>query len=65
VASIARAIGFDSDQLCQACLTGDYPTPCGEQLYQIALDKVATGEAVLSDSVRTYELQRLAVAARP
>ena len=25
------------DQLCQACITGDYPTPAGQELYQIAL----------------------------
>ncbi len=37
VSSIARAIGFDSDQLCQACITGEYPTPCGQELYQIAV----------------------------
>ena len=50
--SIARAIGFDSDQLCQACITGDYPTPCGQELYQIALSNAghATGQ-------RTYELK--------
>ena len=38
VESIARAIGLDRDQLCQACITGDYPTPAGQELYQIALD---------------------------
>ena len=32
-----RTFGFDSDQLCQACITGEYPTPAGRQLYQIAL----------------------------
>ncbi|MHB1036651.1 MAG: amidophosphoribosyltransferase [Pirellulales bacterium] len=37
VESIARAIGFDSDQLCQACITGAYPTPAGQKLYQVAL----------------------------
>ena len=37
VESIARAIGFDADQLCQACITGEYPTPYGQKLYQIAL----------------------------
>ncbi len=37
VESIARAIGFDHDQLCQACITGEYPTECGQKLYQIAL----------------------------
>jgi amidophosphoribosyltransferase len=48
VESIARAIGLDSDQLCQACITGDYPTPCGHELYQIALRNNG-------DSRRTYE----------
>ena len=51
VESIARAIGFDSDQLCQACITGEYPTPSGQQLYQIAL-KNSNGDAV---ERRTYE----------
>ena len=48
VESIARAIGFDSDQLCQACITGEYPTPCGQKLYEIALKADACGG-------RTYE----------
>jgi len=48
--SIARAIGFDSDQLCQACLTGKYPTRCGQELYQIA---VANANSNIAS--RTYE----------
>jgi amidophosphoribosyltransferase len=48
VESIARAIGLDSDQLCQACITGEYPTACGQELYQIALRNNG-------DSRRTYE----------
>jgi amidophosphoribosyltransferase len=50
VEAIARAIGFDADQLCQACITGEYPTPYGQKLYQIALQQAgcASGE-------RTYE----------
>ena len=50
VESIARAIGFDADQLCQACITSSYPTPWGERLYQIALDKYRRGV-----EGRTYE----------
>lgn len=50
VESIARAIGFERGQLCQACITGEYPTPCGQTLYQIALDNVG-GKA----GRRTYE----------
>jgi len=50
VESIARAITFDSDQLCQACITGEYPTKAGQELYQIALSNAASGSAG-----RTYE----------
>jgi len=51
VESIARAIGFDGDQLCQACLTGEYPTACGQELYQIAVQNSRTGR-----KERTYEV---------
>jgi amidophosphoribosyltransferase len=50
VESIARAIGFDSDQLCQACITGDYPSACGTQLYQLALQNARNDR-----TERTYE----------
>ncbi|TWT43266.1 amidophosphoribosyltransferase [Botrimarina hoheduenensis] len=51
VDSIARAIERPAEELCQACITGDYPTACGQQLYQVALDKVRSGEP----ERRTYE----------
>src|SRR5690606_983590 len=38
VDAIARAIGIGEQRLCQACITGQYPTPYGQKLYQIALD---------------------------
>ena len=50
VESIARAVSFDQDQLCQACITGEYPTQHGEKMYQIALE-----ESGVSDGQRTYE----------
>jgi amidophosphoribosyltransferase len=50
VESIARAIGFDADELCQACITGEYPTKAGQQLYQIALANAGRPSAA-----RTYE----------
>ena len=34
--AVARCIGLP-DHLCRACLTGEYPTPTGEKLYQLAL----------------------------
>jgi amidophosphoribosyltransferase len=38
VEAIARAIGFPSNELCQACITGKYPTPEGQRRYQWALE---------------------------
>jgi amidophosphoribosyltransferase len=35
--AVARCIGLDESRLCRACITGKYPTPTGEQLYQVAL----------------------------
>jgi amidophosphoribosyltransferase len=49
--SVARAIGLDGSHLCRACLTGEYPTATGEQLYQLAL---RTHEGHTNG--RTYEL---------
>jgi amidophosphoribosyltransferase len=49
--SVARCIGLEPSRLCQACLTGDYPTEMGEQLYQVALlNRNGTSNG------RTYEL---------
>jgi amidophosphoribosyltransferase len=47
--SLARCIGIQTERLCRACVTGDYPTPEGERLYQLAL-KPSGGER------RTYEV---------
>jgi amidophosphoribosyltransferase len=52
VESIARAIRYDSDQLCQGCITGKYPTPKGQELYQLALSQSGQGRAS-----RTYECE--------
>jgi len=49
VESIARATGFDVNQLCQGCITGSYPTEWGQQLYQIAQSSGG------SSGQRTYE----------
>jgi len=50
VESVARAIGLDADQLCQACITGTYPTACGRRLAQIATENFRNGV-----DCRTYE----------
>jgi amidophosphoribosyltransferase len=49
--AIARCIRLPTDKLCRACLTGEYPTPAGERMYQLALRNHDSG-----DEGRTYEL---------
>ena len=39
VEALARSVGLPPERLCQACVTGDYPTPAGQELYQIDLDQ--------------------------
>ncbi len=49
--AVARCIGLPEDRLCRACLTGQYPTPTGERLYQLAwINRNGTPNG------RTYEL---------
>jgi amidophosphoribosyltransferase len=58
VESVARAIGLDSSRLCRACITGQYPTPAGQRLYQIAAQP--TGPHT-GPRRRTYERETAAV----
>ena len=37
VEALARCLEFETNRLCQACVTGDYPTPTGTRLYQLGL----------------------------
>lgn len=50
VESVARAICLDADQLCRACITGQYPTPYGRKLAKKAMDNFKNGV-----TGRTYE----------
>ncbi len=52
VEAIARAIDIPAERLCQACVTGKYPTPCGQDLYQIQLDGLRDKRS----NERAYEL---------
>jgi amidophosphoribosyltransferase len=36
VDAIDRALGIPARNLCRACITGQYPTPCGQQLAEVA-----------------------------
>jgi amidophosphoribosyltransferase len=50
VEAIARAIGLPAENLCRACITGTYPTPCGQRLARVALENHRNDVAG-----RTYE----------
>jgi amidophosphoribosyltransferase len=41
--ALARCVGLPESQLCRACVTGKYPTPAGQQRYQLELRKPAMG----------------------
>ncbi|MBI3822961.1 MAG: amidophosphoribosyltransferase [Planctomycetes bacterium] len=49
--AIARCIRLPVDRLCRACITGEYPTPAGERMYQLALRQHEEG----GGNGRTYE----------
>ncbi len=51
VEAVSRAIGLPAGGLCQACITGDYPTPAGNTLAAAALENYRNGV-----SGRTYEM---------
>jgi len=56
VESIAQAVGLPETSLCQACITGAYPTPSGQDLYEIALRERGSTTATETPQ-RTYERQ--------
>jgi amidophosphoribosyltransferase len=54
VESIARCVGLESRALCQACVTGEYPTPAGQELYHLALGNARNGNGATR---RTYDVE--------
>ena len=54
--AVARCIGMSEDRLCRACLTGDYPTPAGERLYELAV----RNRDGANGTGRTYEMAPVA-----
>jgi amidophosphoribosyltransferase len=54
VDAIARSVSLPAERLCRACITGRYPSPAGQQLYQI--DVTDSCHANGSGGVRAYEL---------
>ena len=61
VEAIARSVSLPPDRLCRACITGHYPSPAGQRLYQ--LDAGETYHANGAGGIRAYELTAAAAAA--
>jgi len=53
VEAIARSVGLSPERLCRACVTGHYPTPTGQKLYQIDADE--SYHANGSGGIRAFE----------
>lgn len=53
IESIARCVDVKVDSLCQACINGEYPTPSGRRLYQIALSNAVRDDK--DSQGRTYD----------
>ena len=53
VEAIARSVGLATDRLCRACVTGTYPTPTGQQLYEI--DALETCHTDGAGGLRIFE----------
>ncbi len=53
---LVRATGFRKDELCLACLTGEYPTPLAQKIADILKKRFLEG---LEESGRPYEIAEL------
>jgi amidophosphoribosyltransferase len=56
VESIARSVSLSKDRLCRACITGEYPTPAGQRLYQLDAQTSCRADGAGGISTRAYEL---------
>jgi amidophosphoribosyltransferase len=55
VDSVASAIQKAPADLCRGCITGEYPTPWGQKLYDVALDRYDSQAG--DGASRTYETE--------
>jgi amidophosphoribosyltransferase len=51
IAAISRCVDLPCSSLCQACIDTEYPTPCGQQLFEQALAIEKSGDG----TGRTYD----------
>lgn len=50
IEGLVKGINLPKEELCMACLTGEYPTECGNKLLRIAMENFKKGE-----TKRTYD----------
>lgn len=60
--AIARCVDMPPQNLCQACIDGNYPTPAGQKLYRIALEN--SRQADSGKQRRTYDAPAVSTVAR-
>ena len=53
IPGLVSSIGLPKEELCMACLTGNYPTPCGQRLFEGAYHRFKKG---IKEDRRTYEV---------
>lgn len=56
IESVARAIGIERNGLCQACITCEYPTPTGKQLYQLDHARHIQGDSLTDQDDRAFDI---------
>jgi amidophosphoribosyltransferase len=55
VGAIARSVTLSPERLCRACITGQYPTETGQQLYQLQAGPSAESTVGSANGKRAYE----------
>ncbi len=56
IENLVRAIGRKEDDLCMACITGKYPTPCAQKMADIMKQRFLEG---YEEKTRVYELDEV------
>jgi amidophosphoribosyltransferase len=55
VGAIARSVTLSPERLCRACITGQYPTETGQQLYQLQSGSCEPATVGSTNGKRAYE----------
>jgi amidophosphoribosyltransferase len=56
IEDLAECVDKPAETLCQACVDGNYPTPAGRRLYQLAIENDSRASSGSSGTGRTYDV---------